>query len=298
MGRSRTADRRKERQKQKRREQQRNLLIGGVVLIIAAAVVFFIINQPAEAPIPEGAVATYSDILQSTTTEGYPLLGNPDAPARLKEYSSFDCSSCKIFHDNVVPPLIDRIRSGELAFIYVPLFGTGSISGGEGAALSAVCAAQQDTFWPYHDTLFSWQGLYANQAFTTQRLAAGINSLGLDRAAYDSCRLSQTPRQVLDAALAEAGSQSGFSGTPFVTINGTAVTADLGSISTAIDQAVAQAGGLAALVPGTIDAQGSVEATIAPAAETTPEAEATADMTEAVSEPAAEATAESTEASG
>jgi protein-disulfide isomerase len=267
MTRSRTRERREERQRQQRRQRQLALVVGLVVLAVAAAVVFIMANQPAEAPIPVESAARYAGIPQDKTEDGYPTLGDGSAPVKVIEYSSFDCPHCQEFHETVVPGLIDRVRAGDINFTYVPVFGTGGVTNGEGAARAAVCAGEQDAFWPYHDALFTWQNVYVNTAFAQNRLASGIENLGLNRGEWEECLRSDLPDQVV-LSLNEATDQvENFAGTPLVLVNGIPVSAlDLDTINSAINQALLASPPL-------------VEATVEP--EVTQEAETTAEATEA-----------------
>jgi protein-disulfide isomerase len=157
------------------------------------------------------------------------------------EYSSFDCPACALFYENVMPELLDRVEAGEISFSYVPLFGTGSIANGQGAARAAVCAGEQDAFWTYHGALFTWQSTYGNQAFAGNRLRTGVTNLGLDMGEWDACFASDRPDEVLIAANGAANSLEGFTGTPTVTVNGQIVPATIVDINAAIDLALASA---------------------------------------------------------
>ncbi|MBI5669003.1 MAG: thioredoxin domain-containing protein [Chloroflexi bacterium] len=270
MSRNRTVERRREREREKRRQQQ----ITGVVILVALAVIaalaLILANQPAEAPISAESAERYAGIPLGKTDEGFPRLGNPDAPVKVVEYSSFSCTACKSFHDAVTPSIIERVRAGEVVFTYVPMYTTGSVQNGQGAALAAVCAGEQDKFWEFHDALFDWQGLYANQAFANNRLETGIDNLGINRGQWDQCMGSELPGRVIREAEQSARNLPGFEGTPTITVNGILVTPDLASVTRAIDEELAKLGG----VPeATVEA--TTEAT-APTVETTPEATAEA----------------------
>jgi protein-disulfide isomerase len=268
MSRSRTRERRKEREQQQRRQRQIAFLIGLVVVAVLAIVVVVLTNQPAEAPIPAESAARYTDIPQGQTEENYPTLGEADGPVQVVEYSSFVCSACKAFHDDVFPSVVERIRAGGVMFTYVPLYSFGSGENGEGAARAAVCAGEQGAFWTYHDALFSWQGIYGNAAFSQSRLGSGIDNLGLDRNAWNQCMGSDLPRTVVNAAEEAARNLEGFTGTPTIVVNGSIVPNDLASVTNAIDQALAFA---PPVVP-------EVETTVEPVIEVT--AEATAEVTD------------------
>ncbi len=282
--RARTRERRVQREKQRQRNRQ--LLIVGVIAAIAIiiAVLMVLANLPAEATIPEETIAQYEDVPASFTEEGFPVLGNPDAPVQVVEYSSFDCPHCATFYETVGPTLVEHARAGEIAFTYVPLFGTGGIRNGEGAARAAICAGEQDNFWAYHGVLFDWQTIYANQAFDGNRLQAGADALGLDVNAWNACLRSEATNEVLVAANAAANRLEGFTGTPTITVNGQLITPTLESVRSAINAALASA-------PPVVQEE-------APAAEQTEAAEATTEAAsdaEATTEANAEATEEADE---
>lgn len=294
MSRARTVERRKEREQERKRQRQ-TLVLGGIVAaVVILAVLIVLINQPAEAPIPPETATRYEGLVQGKTDEGFPTLGSNDAPVKVVEYSSFDCTHCKDFHENVTSDIVDRVRNGEVQFTYVPIYGTGSLQNGLGAAKAAICAGEQGLFWQTHDALFNWQGLYANTAFSQNRLNTGMTNLGVDKTQWDACMAGDQAVSVADAAV-KAGQAQNIPGTPSVFVNGSIVqTPDLASVNAAIDAALAAAG----LQPVT-PAEATPEATAAPAAEATTEAtaavvEATVEVTTEAAAPAAEATVEAT----
>jgi protein-disulfide isomerase len=272
----RTVERRKEREQQKKRNRQLTLVAGLAGVAVLAVILIVLLNLPAEAPIPETSAALYADLERTTTDQGFPRIGNPDAPVSVVEYSSFGCPGCKAFHDSGLEGVIERVRTGAVTFTYVPLFQNGSLTNREGAAKAAVCANDQGKFWEFHDALFSWHGLYANQAFTANRMRAGAQALGLDIAAWEACATGARSQQVVDAAENAAALQN-ITSTPSIVVNGIVVSTG-GSIDElvtntfeAIDRAIAS-GGL-------------------PPVESTPEA-----TPEATAEATSEATAEATTA--
>ncbi len=239
--RARTRERRQEREQQRKRNRQ--IAIIGVVVAAAVilAVLLVISNLPAEATISEEAISLYEGLPQSVSEEGFPMLGSPDAPVQVAEYSSFDCPHCMTFYQSVTPALIERVRAGEISFTYVPLYGTGGIRNGEGAARAAICAGEQEQFWPFHSALFTWQNTYANQAFDGNRLEGGAANLGLDVAAWNSCLRSEETNALLVAANTAASQVEGFTGTPTITVNGQLISPTLADVTSAIDSALASA---------------------------------------------------------
>ncbi len=281
---ARTAERRKERERERRRQQ---IITGAIIAVAVIAVVVFIVlivRAPAEAPIPEASLTRYDGVTQTRTEDGFPRLGDANAPVQIAEFSSFDCTHCRDFHATMIDEFVNRVKDGFVAFTYVPLYGYGSVSNGQGAALAAVCAADQGKFWQFHDALFDWQGQYGNQAFTNNRILAGVEALGLDRGQYDSCVGSSATNDILTTALSQVRALLNFSGTPTIAVNGVVPTdenqqplTDNAAILAYIDTEIERAKSLYA--PATPEA--TVEPTVEATAEVTPEATeaATPEMT-------------------
>jgi protein-disulfide isomerase len=297
----RTAERRKEREREKRRQQ---LITGGIIavaLVVIAVFIFVVVNAPAEAPIPAAALTRYEGVEQSITSEGYPRLGDLNAPVQVVEYSSFDCPHCRDFHDTAIDRIVERVKAGNVAFTYVPLYGFGSFVNGQGAAAAAVCVAEQGKFWQFHDALFDWQGQFGNQAFTNNRISSGVDAFQLDRGAYNSCITSNRPNEILAAANAQARSLLNFTGTPTIAINGVVVldssntsTSNVDTIMARIESEVARLG---ATTPPTAQPTTQAEPTSAATAEVTEAPAAPTEEAAASTVPTEEATAEMTPAS-
>ncbi len=291
MSRNRTIERRKEREQQRKRQRQFTILGGIVAVALLLGFIFLISSQHAEAPILEESLARYEGIPQSKNDQGFPVLGDANAPVNLIEYSSFACSACKSFHDESFPSLVERVKAGEVRVTYVPMYSTGGITNGLGAARAAVCAGEQDQFWAFHDALFDWQGIYVNTAFSENRLETGITNLGIDRAQWDACMAGALPGTVVEAA-EQAAKLQNISSTPTVVVNGTIVQSPtLETVNQAIDAALAGAPAGAETTP-----EATAEATNEVVDEATPtgDTEATAEATIAAeTEVTAEATASS-----
>ena len=82
------------------------------------------------------------------------------------------------------------------------------------AAEAALCAEEQERFWPYHDLLF------ANpRALEDEDLLRYAEELGLDAARFEQCLASGEHRERIEAETREARSV-GISGSPAFLVNG------------------------------------------------------------------------------
>ena len=215
----------KKRRKQQRRDQRRMLIIvSAIVVAVAVAATVIMVNRPADAPIPDGTFERYGtfeiqkSLPQSVTDEGFPVLGNPNAPVRVEAFSSFTCTFCAQFHDESMDALIELAEAGVISYRYVPV----SIGGTNpvGAARAALCAGEQGLFFEFHDALFFWQQEYGTKAFSQNRLASADEELpGLDQGEYDDCVGSSYANDVIEAAQDEYMERE-LTQVPVIFING------------------------------------------------------------------------------
>ena len=274
---SRTREARQRRQKQRRQNKRVLALMGIVVVAVVAIAVVVVSNQPVEAYIPDDLSARYDDIARSYSPEGYPRLGERDAPVTVEEYASFACPGCEVFHSDSFDAVLERVREGQVLFTYVPLQ-TGSVPNAPGASRAALCAGQQTMFWEMHDILFDWQTRYGNTAFSQNRLLAGVEQLGLIAEAFTSCFNAAATSATLAAAQSED-----VSTTPTIRVNG--VTMEQGAsipsttaILQAIDDATPADWGVEETAAAAVEAQDSDADAEDEAAETEPLDEAAADV--------------------
>ena len=217
---SRTREARQRRQKQRRQNRWMILLLAIVIVAVVAVAMIIVSNQPVEAYIPPDLSERYDDITRSFSVEGYPQLGDLDAPVTLDEYASFSCPGCEALHSDSFDAILDRVRGGQALYTYVPMQ-TGSIPNAQGAARAALCAGRQGKFWEMHDVLFDWQTRYANTAFSQNRLLAGAEGLDLNTTTLTNCFNSAAISETLNSALTED-----ITGTPTLQVNGVTITSE------------------------------------------------------------------------
>ena len=87
------------------------------------------------------------------------------------------------------------------------------------AAEASECAAEQDTFWEYHDRLFDSQSGENQGAFSKDNLKQFAADLGLDTQAFDECLDSGKYAATVEDETQSAQSL-GVRSTPSFLING------------------------------------------------------------------------------
>ncbi|MCO6452533.1 MAG: thioredoxin domain-containing protein [Caldilineales bacterium] len=233
-----TSRREARRQRETKQKRQRYIalavIVAGVVLILGLV---WWSNRPQ--PIELTDVNTE----QAPGADGLAWGGPEGAPVVLVDFSDFQCQFCGRHATETVPDLMARYGDNpNFRYEYRPfvLF-AGSVS--QNAAEAAVCAAEQNRFWPYHDVLFSNQGAEASGVFTDDNLRAMAEAVGMDMGAFNDCYRSGVAKRTVNDAVSE-GRRLGVTSTPSFFLNGELISgAQPASVFIdAIDAALANAG--------------------------------------------------------
>jgi protein-disulfide isomerase len=187
-------------------------LVGGFVLIAVLGQ-----GQPAVAEVVNPPLGSYPPGLASGTT-----LGRSDAPVTIEVWSDFQCPFCGRFARLYLPGLVrDFVSAGDVRIVAHDVAFVGHANPNESldAAVAASCAADQGRYWDYHNILFGNQSGENEGAFRVERLQAMADAIGLDRAAWDRCRLDPARARAVQATTSTALA-AGIDSTPTLVING------------------------------------------------------------------------------
>jgi len=208
------------RQKRMRERRLRRLVIIfiflGAVLLITATIIW-----PNIAPIGDIVIPRI---------KSYPLadgnaIGEPSAPVVIEEFSDFQCSHCRTFHQNTGAQIIEQyVETGQVYFIFrnYAFIGRESLA----AANGSMCAAEQGKFWEYADILFANQSGVDAGAFSDRRLETFAENINLDKALFRSCMRENRYQDQIQQDY-QAGVSLGINSTPSFIINGKLVVGAL-----------------------------------------------------------------------
>jgi protein-disulfide isomerase len=113
--------------------------------------------------------------------------GIPTAPVMVIEFGDFGCSACGQFARETMPLIISEyINRGIVRWKYVP-FVLGPFPNGREATRGGECAAEQSSFWRWHDTMFTRQKEWGLLRNPKQRFLEYARELGLDPAKFAAC---------------------------------------------------------------------------------------------------------------
>lgn len=148
--------------------------------------------------------------------EGAEMLGRPDAPVTLLEFTDYQCPYCKRFVDQTLPELTRKyIDTGKLRFVSLDMplsFHPQAMQ----AARAARCAGESDRFWDMRALLFA-----NSKSLDRDDLVRYAAQLGLPAPAFAECLDSNRHDAAIDRAQ-QAARTAGFSGTPSFVLGRTA----------------------------------------------------------------------------
>lgn len=177
-----------------------------------------ILSRAALLALAIGAFSAHGARAQVDLSEVGHLLGDPQAPIHVVEFSDFACGACGEFARDTFGELRRLlIESGRVVWRQVP-FELGFRRGRE-ATMAAECAADQDAFWPMHDVLFEQQALWRETRDLDETLMNLAEGIGLDAAEFSRCLEDETPDARIDLA-DEAARRLGVRATPAFYIQG------------------------------------------------------------------------------
>ena len=145
-----------------------------------------------------------------------PVLGMPDAPVTIVEFSDFECPFCSRFYEETLPLIkATYIEAGAAKLVYRDFPIDRIHPNARVAHAAAECADEQGKFWPYHDVLFDRQGEWSPlpPELMRERVSEYAQLLSLEAAAFAECLSSPETDAEIEADKRD-GSSYGATGTP------------------------------------------------------------------------------------
>lgn len=145
-----------------------------------------------------------------------PIIGDPDAPITIIEFSDFQCPFCARFHVQTLPSLLEEyIDQGKVKLVYRDFPIQSIHPNALPAAVAANCANDQGNFRDMHDMIFENQNQWNNletvdalQVFSQYAL-----EIKLEQEKFDSCLSSGKHIDEIRKDL-DDGRDYGVTGTP------------------------------------------------------------------------------------
>lgn len=189
--------------------------MSAVQIIILLYIAFSLPTGTTEVVVPTADVAdTGSDVDMADLIGGNAIIGDPDAPITIVEWSDFECPFCARFYNDAYQDIKENwIDTGKAKLVFRD-FPLSFHANAQKAHEAAECAGDQDMYYEMHDALFENGVSGGVAAFKT--FAA---DLGLDQATFDDCLDSGKHEAEVKKDMAD-GMKAGVQGTPGFIIEG------------------------------------------------------------------------------
>jgi len=181
------------------RQQMISILVVAGAAILVFGVLIFFINRTAGGTVTRGK---YDGLSRTTTSDGYPIIGDPAAKILIAEFSDFGCPYCLQYKATIDDLITRQVRTGNAALVFIP---QNFHDHSEDATRAALCAEKQGKFWEMHDELFAIQSTLGTFGFNATNLRAKAQALNLDTNAWLNCFASQQDKLTTDRAYALFG---------------------------------------------------------------------------------------------
>jgi protein-disulfide isomerase len=145
------------------------------------------------------------------------VMGDPDAPVTVIEYSSMTCPHCARFHTNTLPALKEQyIDTGKVNYIMreFPLDNLAAA-----ASMLARCMPE-DKFYPFVDMLYEKQAEWANSDDPLSELRQISKVAGFTEERFNSCLSDQQALDYIQQVRDTGNQQYDIRSTPTLIING------------------------------------------------------------------------------
>jgi len=212
-----------------------NGLIIGLILVVAVAAFFagsyvtnLNSNQISEKDLDDAIAKLELKILQNQlptkqpqlpvkiSADNDPIIGNPDAPITIIEFSDFQCPFCARFHSQTLPLILDEyIEQGIVKLVFRDFPIQSIHPNALPASIAAECANEQGKFKEMHDMLFDNQNEW-NKQDTVDALSSFskyATNIQLEQETFDSCLTNGKYIEEIKKDL-DDGRNYGVSGTP------------------------------------------------------------------------------------
>jgi len=212
-----------------------NVLIIGLIIVVGVAAFFagsytsnLTSNQISEEDLEEAIAKLELKMLQNQlsteqpkltvkiSVDNDPIIGNPDAPITIIEFSDFQCPFCARFYTQTLPLIYEEyIEPGKVKLVFRDFPIQSIHPNALPAAVASECANEQGKFKEMHDILFENQNEW-NRQETVNALSLFsqyAEEMQLEQEVFDSCLTNGKYIEEIRKDL-EDGQNYGIGGTP------------------------------------------------------------------------------------
>jgi len=149
------------------------------------------------------------------------MLGSPNAPVLVEEFADFQCPTCATVHATMKE--INTLYGSRIKFIYRNFPLSQIHQHAYDASVAAEAAGLQGKYWAMQEQLFNNQKAWSNSPDARKLFEEYAQKIGLDLPRFQNDLVAITTKSRVDADLQRARALN-LSGTPTIFINGREIT--------------------------------------------------------------------------
>ena len=185
-----------------------------IAIVVAGVLIAGAFIWANKGPSTEGNGEPKKVVVTPVTSSDH-ILGNPDAPIVIVEYSDLECPFCKQLHTTMKTIMDEYGPTGKVAWVYrhypIPQLHPNAPE----IAEASECIAElggNDAFWKFLDAIFVAAPL--NERLDMTKLPALATEVGVDVDAFNACRSSDRHVAKVNKSVEDALA-AGATGTPY-----------------------------------------------------------------------------------
>jgi protein-disulfide isomerase len=162
-------------------------------------------SSGSDSPGTLSGTGSFEGIPVGFTQQGYPYMGNADAPVTIEEFTDFLCPFCARHFSQTLPTLVrDYVAKGKVKYVFrdMPLASLHPTA--SQGHVAARCVAEQgaELFWAMHAELFTTQEKWRNLPDPTVYLGTAAEKAGADIGDYEKCLAAGAQKARVDESIA------------------------------------------------------------------------------------------------
>lgn len=191
------------------------------------AIAIFFTNQGGKETAPTQATAVNSSgEVDPSLSDGTPraidesdyILGNPNAPIVMIEYSDYDCPFCKAYHQTMHQIMDEYGVTGRIAWVYRQFPLAQLHPNAPRISEAALCVGDiggNDAFWTFSDMVFDERDI--DEPTNVTRLLQYAQDSGVSSEDYISCMEEERMKVAVEDSIRD-GFDAGARGTPYTVL--------------------------------------------------------------------------------
>jgi len=190
-------------------QNKKTVVLGLIAILLLTGVVWYASKNKTEITNQTASILGIENVQEVTELDGDFIIGDPNAPVTMIEYSSHLCGACSDFHNTTFPLIIEKyVKTGKVKVV-TRLVSHPALSN------AVLCGQDQESFFEINEYIFK----NIESIKTIDDIVGIASKLGLNQESFDECFESEKYKDQIMKWF-DQGEEDGAAYTPTFLING------------------------------------------------------------------------------